>query len=313
MTFEDYARILAHPRKPSVSSGIQLQSNCALDTSNTDNDAPVMDSHMDEDDDMDGGGNNDALTITVTKTMNMKMRIMMTQYMQRLLQADSCHHEDNIEGDSNNNNDTKDADEEPEGGENNKDLKTSPARRLQPQRVKKAIYNFDDGSQTSSSDSSYTSSQANESDADENLNHDSPSSLPTKRRKTSSAVKTTSANTSQNTTCLTTIHAHASISHLNDNPTPASIVLGPTPDIDATIIDWKECQHKHYHVMGKESEQWDTIHNYNVTGSNTNQSHAKTILSMREDIARKLSAYSRLKGGEAIGCIFDTTQDEAAQ
>ncbi|KAG1855015.1 hypothetical protein F4604DRAFT_1932455 [Suillus subluteus] len=65
--------------------------------------------------------------------------------------------------------------------------------------------------------------------------------------------------------------------------------------------------------MGKENEQWDTIRNYNVTGGNTNQSCAKTILSMREDIARKLSAYSRLEGVEAIGCIFDTTQDEAAR
>ncbi|KAG1838783.1 hypothetical protein F4604DRAFT_1691494 [Suillus subluteus] len=250
MTFEDYARILAHPRKPSVSSGIQLQSNCALDTSNTDNDAPVMDSHMDEDDDMDGGGNNDAPDDNSNEDHEYEDEDNDDSVHAKtspVVKANSCHHEDNIEGDSNNNNDTKDADEEPEGGENNKDLKTSPARRLQPQRVKKAIYNFDDGSQTSSSDSSYTSSQAKrrgpmtsnqvsaqESDADENLNHDSPSSLPTKRRKTSSAVKTTSANTSQNTTCLTTIHAHASISHLNDNPTPASIVLGPTPDIDAS-------------------------------------------------------------------------------
>jgi hypothetical protein len=37
--------------------------------------------------------------------------------------ADGCHHEDNVEGDSNN--DTKDADEEPKGGENNEDIKTS--------------------------------------------------------------------------------------------------------------------------------------------------------------------------------------------
>ncbi|KAG2075015.1 hypothetical protein BDR04DRAFT_1115053 [Suillus decipiens] len=65
--------------------------------------------------------------------------------------------------------------------------------------------------------------------------------------------------------------------------------------------------------MAKESEQWDTICNYSITGGNTKQSRAKTILSMREDIARKLSAYSHLKGIEAISCIFNTTQDKAAQ
>jgi hypothetical protein len=40
--------------------------------------------------------------------------------------------------------------------------------------------------------------------------------------------------------------------------------------------------------MGKDDEEWDIIRNYNVTGGNTNQSRAKTILSMREDIARKV-------------------------
>ncbi|KAG1835897.1 hypothetical protein DFJ58DRAFT_735409 [Suillus subalutaceus] len=56
-----------------------------------------------------------------------------------------------------------------------------------------------------------------------------------------------------------------------------------------SIIDWKERQRKHYHAMGKDDEEWDIIRNYN------------------------LSAYSRLEGVEAIGCIFDTTQDEAAR
>ncbi|KAG1852301.1 hypothetical protein DFJ58DRAFT_841949 [Suillus subalutaceus] len=223
-----------------------------------------------------------------------------------------------------------------------------------------------------------------------------PSSPPAKRRKRSSAIETTLANTSQKTAHSTTVRKkHASISH-GGNPTPASIVFGPTPDIDnsenedepsghlkrrrlcqegideaqelgqktaeearvigakygksvrailieaglsikhsrsesdwnahqcwfmdnnprkdkESIIDWKERQCKHYHAMGKDDEEWDIIHNYNVTGGNTNQSRAKTILSMREDIARKLSAYSRLEGVEAIGCIFDTTQDEAAR
>ncbi|KAG1764473.1 hypothetical protein EV702DRAFT_1051341, partial [Suillus placidus] len=285
--------------------------------------------------------------------------------------ADGCHHEDNVKGDSDNN--AKDADEEPEGGENNEDIETSQARRLQPRRVKTGSYNlnFDDGSQSSSSDTSYregpaTSDQdsAHESDAnkdlDLNLDHNSPSSPPAKRRKS--------------------------------NPTPASIVFGRTPDINnsenedelsghlkrgrlcqegideaqelgqktakearvigakygksarAILIEaglsikhsrsesdwnahqcltknmmltreshWKERQRKHYHALGKDNEEWDIIHNYNVTGGNTNQSRAKTILSMREDIARKLSAYSRLEGVEAIGCIFDTTQDEAAR
>ncbi|KAG1863186.1 hypothetical protein DFJ58DRAFT_725085 [Suillus subalutaceus] len=308
---------------------------------------------------------------------------------------DSVHAKTSPEGDSDNDNDAKDANEEPEDGENNEDLETSPARRLWPQRVKKAIYNFNDGPQTSSLDSSYTSSQAKcegpatsnqvctqESDADENLDHDSPSSPPTKRRKTSSAVKITLANTSQKTTRSTTIrtkHARASISHSNDNPAPASIVFGPTPDIDAkgineaqelgwktaeearvigakygksahtilieaglsikhsrvesdwnahqcwfmdnhprkdkaSIVDWKEHQCKHYHVMGKENEQWNTICNYNVTGGNTNQSRTKTILLMREDIARKAHLlHLHILRVEAIGCIFVTTQHKAAR
>jgi hypothetical protein len=132
-------------------------------------------------------------------------------------------------------NDTKDGNEEleggneePEGGENNEDFETSQgmyyltfllvgradghllyaARRLRPRRVKKGSYNlhFDDSSQSSSSDTSYcegltTSDQdsAHESDAnkDLNLNHNSPSSPPAKRRKRSSAIETTLANTSQ--------------------------------------------------------------------------------------------------------------------
>jgi hypothetical protein len=181
--------------------------------------------------------------------------------------ADGCHHEDNVEGDSNN--DAKDANEDPEGGENNEDIETSQgmyyltfllvgradghllctARRLWPQRVKTGSYNlnFDDGSQSSSSDTSYcegpaTSDQdsAHESDANKdldlnlnlNLNHNSPSSPPAKHRKRSSAIETTLANTSQKTSHLTTVHKkHASISH-GSNPTPASIVFGLTPDID---------------------------------------------------------------------------------
>ncbi|KAG0691614.1 hypothetical protein DFH29DRAFT_884069 [Suillus ampliporus] len=285
--------------------------------------------------------------------------------------ADGCHHEDNIEGDSDNNakdadeepegagegpedaneepedadEEPEDADEEPEDGENNEDLETPLARRLWPQSVKTGNYNlnFDHGSQTSSSDTSYregpaTSDQGSthESDAGEDLDldHNSPSSPPTKCRKRSSA-----------TTHLRTVRTkpvNASISH-GSNPTPASIVFGPTPNIDPTeeawvigakygksartilieaglsikhsrsesdwnahqrwfmdnhpckdkesIIDWKERQCKHYHAMGKENEQWDIIRNYNVTGGNTNQSRAKTILSMREDIARKASGF----------------------
>lgn len=117
------------------------------------------------------------------------------------------------------------------------------ARRLRPRRVKTGSYNlnFDDGSQSSSSDTSYreglaTSDQdsAHESDAnkDLDLDHNSPSSPPAKRRKRSSAIETTLANTSQKTSHSTTVRKkHTSISH-GSNPTPASIVFGPTPDID---------------------------------------------------------------------------------
>ncbi|KAG1853120.1 hypothetical protein F4604DRAFT_1933415 [Suillus subluteus] len=411
-TFEDYARILARPRKPnvkptvdSVSSGMQLQGNHPPDTPDIDDDVPVTDTRMDVDDDMNGGSDNDADDDMINEDR---------EHNQANEDKDEDNDgsvrgktSDNVEGDSDNN--AKDADEEPEGGENNEDIKTSQARRLRPRRVKTGSYNlnFNDGSQSSSSDTSYheglaTSDQdsAHESDAnkdlDLDLDHNSPSSPPAKRRKRSSAIETTLANTSQKTSHSTTVRKkHTSISH-GSNPTPASIVFGPMPDIDnsgnedelsghlkrgwlcqegideaqelgqktaeeaqvigakygksartilieaglsikhsrsesdwnahqcwfmdnhprkdkESIIDWKECQRKHYHALGKDNEEWDIICNYNVTGGNTNQSRAKTILSMREDIARKLSAYSRLEGVEAIGCIFDTTQDEAAR
>ncbi|KAG1745672.1 hypothetical protein EDB19DRAFT_1826667 [Suillus lakei] len=390
-------------------------------TPDIDDDVPVTDTRMD--DDMNGSSNNDADDDMTNEDREHSQANEDEDedndgsYI--VGKADSCHCGDNVEGDSDN--DAKDGDEEPEGGdeeleggdeepeggENNEDFETSQARRLRPRRVKKGSYNlhFDDGSQSSSSDTSYregpaTSDQdsAHESDANKDLdpNHNSPSSPPAKRRKRSSAIETTLANTSQKTSHSTTVHKkHASISH-GGNPTPASIVFGLTPDIDnsenedepsghlkrgqlcqegideaqelgqktaeeawvigakygksarailieaglsikhsrsesdwnahqrwfmdnnprkdkESIIDWKECQRKHYHAMGKDDEEWDIIRNYNVTGGNTNQSRAKTILSMREDIARKLSAYSRLEGVEAIGCIFDTTQDKAAR
>jgi hypothetical protein len=170
-------------------------------------------------------------------------------------------HEDNIESDNN----VKDTDDD----ENNEDrghAKTSPGlyclifllvgkadgylfyavRRLRARKVKTINYNFDDGSPTSSSDSSYTSSRAKQehpsrsdqvsahkSDADEDLDHDSPSSPPAKRRKTSSAVNITSANTIRSTT-IRNKHVHPSISRSADNHTPAGIVFGPTPDNEPT-------------------------------------------------------------------------------
>ncbi|KAG2092924.1 uncharacterized protein F5147DRAFT_779487 [Suillus discolor] len=302
---------------------------------------------------------------------------------------------DDIEGDSDNG--AKATDEEPEDDENNEDLrcaKTSPGD-FGPE----TSYTFSQAKREGPATSDQVYAYKSDGNEDPDHDHNSPPSPPTKRRKTSSAVKTTSANTSQDTTCSTTIctkHAHTSILHSSDNPTPAGIVFGPTPDNDPSedeqelpghlkrgrlcqegineaqelgwttveeawvigakygksarsilieaglsikhswsesdwnahqcwfmdnnlhkdkesIIDWKERQCKHYHAMGKEDGQWDTIHDYNITGGNTNQSRAKTILSMREDIARKLSAYSHLEGVEAVSCIFDTTQDEAAQ
>ncbi|KAG2112070.1 uncharacterized protein F5147DRAFT_651168 [Suillus discolor] len=51
------------------------------------------------------------------------------------------------------------------------------------------------------------------------------------------------------------------------------------------------------------------------TGKNVNAKIIMqwTILLMREDITRKSSTYSHLEEVEAIGCIFDMTQDEAAR
>ncbi|KAG1895951.1 uncharacterized protein F5891DRAFT_1193572 [Suillus fuscotomentosus] len=404
--------ILARPRKPkvkpsvdSVLSDMQLKSDCAPAASATD----------DEDDGMGNVGDNDNHDINPNEGNDQADEDQADEGNDEEGKDEEDEDEenqdsghamtspDNIESDNN----IKDTDND----ENNEDrghTKTSPVRRHRARKVKTINYNFNDGSPTSSSDSSYTSSRAkqehparsdqvstHESDADKDLDHNSPSSPPAKRRKTSSAVNITSANTIR----LTTIHnkhVHPSISHSADNHTPASIVFGPTPDNEPTengeelsgnikrgwlcqegideaqelgrktaeearvigvkygksarailieaglsikhsrsesdwnahqhwfmdnnphedkesIVDWKEHQHTHYHAMGKDDEQWDTIRNYSITGGNIDQSRAKTILSMREDIARKLSAYSRLEGVEAVGCIFDTTQDEAAR
>ncbi|KAG1833601.1 hypothetical protein DFJ58DRAFT_847813 [Suillus subalutaceus] len=388
----------------------RLQSDHPPDTPDIDDDVPVTDTRMDDDERYEGSDNDADDDMTNEDREHSQANEDEDEdndgsYI--VGKADGCHREDNVEGDSDN--DAKDGDEEPEGGdeeleggdeepeggENNKDFETSQARRLRPRRVKRSSYNlhFDDGSQSSSSDTSYREGPAT---SDQDSAHD-PSSPPAKRRKRSSAIETTLANTSQKTSHSTTVRKkHAAISH-GGNPTPASIVFGPTPDIDnsenedepsghlkrgrlcqegideaqelgqktaeearvigakygnihdqsligmptnagswiitpartknvsppfcgvydansrvSAIIDWKERQRKTY-AMGKDDEEWDIIRNYNVTGGNTNQSRAKTILSMREDIARKLSAYSRLEGVEAIGCIFDTTQDEAAR
>ncbi|KAG2158538.1 uncharacterized protein EDB93DRAFT_1100220 [Suillus bovinus] len=347
MTFEDYVQILARPCKPkvkptvdSVLSDTQLKSNCAPAASATD----------DEDDGMGDIGNNDDHDKNPNEGNDQadedkEKEGEDEENKDRENQDSGCAKTspDNLESDNN----AKDTNEEPDDDENNEDrgcTKTLPVRRLWARKVKMVNYNFDDSSPTFSSDSSYTSSHAkrehparsnqvsaHESDADEDLNHDSPSSPPAKRRKTSSAVNTTSANTTRSTTIGN--------KHSVDDHTPAGIVIGPTPDNEPTeneeelpgnlnprfycvngtnsrvsaIVDWKERQRTHYHVMGKDNEQWDTIRKYSITGGNIDQSRAKTILSMREDIARKLSTYSHLEGVEAIGCIFDTTQDEAAQ
>ncbi|KAG2086314.1 uncharacterized protein F5147DRAFT_659235 [Suillus discolor] len=383
MSFEDYAQILARPRKPKVKplvdpviSDIQLHSDCAPAASPTD----------DEDDGMGDADKDQADEGKNEEGEN--------EYDEDEDNQDSGRAKTSKESDNN----AKDTDEEPDNDENNEDrgrAKTSP--------VTYSTQSGDFGPE-----SSYTSFHAkrehparsdqvsaHESDADEDLNHDSPSSPPAKRRKTSSAVNITSVNTTRSTT-IRNKHVHASISRSADDHTPSGIVFGPTPDNEPTeneeelpgnlkrgrlcqegideaqelgcktaeeaqvigvkygksarailieaglsikhsrsesdwnahqcwfmdnnpckdkesIVDWKERQCTHYHAMGKDNKQWDTIRNYSITGGNIDQSRAKTILSMREDIARKLSAYSRLEGVEAVGCIFDTTQDEAAR
>ncbi|KAG2079723.1 uncharacterized protein F5147DRAFT_784806 [Suillus discolor] len=432
MTFDDYAQILARPCKrnvkpsvDSVSSDIQLRNDCAPDTSDADDDLLAAESHMDEDDDMviiddndvhDDDGNEDHDVHDDDGNEDHEHGQANENEENEDEDEDfvcAKTSPDDVEGDSDNS--AKVTNEEPEDNENNEDLrcaKTSPGD-FSPETSRKPTTILMMGlkplrriaatSSQAKREGPATSDQVDtyESDGDEDPDHDhdSPSSPPTKRRKTSSAVKTTSANTSQNTTRSTTVRtkrAHTSILHSSDNPTPAGIVFGPTPDNDPSedeqeltghlkegrlcqegineaqelgqttveearvigtkygksarsilieaglsikhsrsesdwnahqhwfmdnnprkdkesIVDWKERQRKHYHAMGKEDGQWDTIRNYNITGGNTNQSRAKTILSMREDIARRLSAYSRLEGVEAVGCIFDTTQDEAAR
>ncbi|KAG1835896.1 hypothetical protein DFJ58DRAFT_735408 [Suillus subalutaceus] len=218
----DYGLPTSTPRPHPSSTNIHLT---------IDDDVPVTDTRMD--DDMNGGSDNDADDDMTnedrehSQATKMRMRIMMAPYVERLQKGIAT-------------NDAKDGDEEPEGGDEELEgtSRLHKPGRLRPRRVKKGSYNlhFDDGSQSSSSDTSYregpaTSDQdsAHESDANKDLdpNHNSPSSPPAKRRKRSSAIETTLANTSQKTSHSTTVRKkHAAISH-GGNPTPASIVLWP--------------------------------------------------------------------------------------
>ncbi|KAG1836058.1 hypothetical protein DFJ58DRAFT_735270 [Suillus subalutaceus] len=165
-TFEDYARILARPRKQhlkptadSVSSGMELQSDHPPDTPDIDDDVPVTDTRMD--DDMNGGAanededeDNDGSKVIATTTPRMAMKSLRVA-MKSL----------------------RGGDEEPEGGENNKDFETSQETSASKGQEGQLQFTFDDGSQSSSSDTSYREGpprkidqdSAHESDANKDL------------------------------------------------------------------------------------------------------------------------------------------------
>ncbi|KAG1883467.1 hypothetical protein F4604DRAFT_1920672 [Suillus subluteus] len=64
-------------------------------------------------------------------------------------------------------------------------------------------------------------------------------------------------------------------------------------ETDEELVDWRKRQRDHYYSL--------------------QDSDPLIIMSTRDALAKRFAAYSRLEGIEVIGCVFDSTPDEAAQ
>ncbi|KAG2144234.1 hypothetical protein DEU56DRAFT_754299 [Suillus clintonianus] len=85
---------------------------------------------------------------------------------------------------------------------------------------------------------------------------------------------------------------------------------------DEQLSDWKKRQRDHYYSLPDDDPLWDDVqayHEVHLGGANNNQSRASIVMSTRDALAKRFAAYSRLEGIEVIGCVFDSTPDEAAR
>ncbi|KAG1877151.1 hypothetical protein C8R48DRAFT_669117 [Suillus tomentosus] len=80
--------------------------------------------------------------------------------------------------------------------------------------------------------------------------------------------------------------------------------------------DWRKRQRDHYYSLEDSDPLWDDIQAHydgHLGGASNNRSRASIVMSTRDALAKRFAAYSRLEGIEVIGCVFDSTPDEAAR
>ncbi|KAG1784800.1 uncharacterized protein HD556DRAFT_1451367 [Suillus plorans] len=85
---------------------------------------------------------------------------------------------------------------------------------------------------------------------------------------------------------------------------------------DEQLSDWRKRQRDHYYSLPDDDPLWDDVqayYDFHLGGANNNQSRASIVMSTRDALAKRFAAYSRLEGIEVIGCVFDSTPDEAAR
>ncbi|KAG1839414.1 hypothetical protein DFJ58DRAFT_733369 [Suillus subalutaceus] len=87
-------------------------------------------------------------------------------------------------------------------------------------------------------------------------------------------------------------------------------------ETDEELSDWRKRQRDHYYSLEDSDPLWDDIQAHydgHLGGASNNRSRASIVMSTRDALAKRFAAYSRLEGIEVIGCVFDSTPDEAAR
>ncbi|KAG2030165.1 hypothetical protein BDR03DRAFT_987255 [Suillus americanus] len=87
-------------------------------------------------------------------------------------------------------------------------------------------------------------------------------------------------------------------------------------ETDEELSDWRKRQHNHYYSLEDSDPLWDDIqvhYDGHLGGASNNRSRGSIVISTRDALAKRFAAYSRLEGIEVIGCVFDSTPDEAAR
>ncbi|KAG1852295.1 hypothetical protein DFJ58DRAFT_728629 [Suillus subalutaceus] len=85
-------------------------------------------------------------------------------------------------------------------------------------------------------------------------------------------------------------------------------------ETDEELSDWRKRQRDHYYSLEDSDPLWDDIQAHydgHLGGASNNRSHASIVMSTRDALAKRLIL--SLEGIEVIGCVFDSTPDEAAR